>query len=500
MSLIRRGLESRAAANTFTQTYNPLNTLYGQTSLLSSAGERVDEVTALGVASVLSCVSLLADSVATMPLRATTLRPDGTRAAVKLPVVLADPDPTTTTRFELVHSTMASLALHGNAYLFISRDARGFPVGLTPLHPYQMNVLANKDGTGRMYLHLGNHIPNEDLLHIRWFTPPQSLVGISPLLQQRTVVGLAIAMDRYLSQWYGEGGTPSGVLETEKPLTREAAINLRESWEASQRKHRRPAVLSDGIKWRQVQTSAVDMEFNTTRDAIVTEVGRIFRIPSHLLNVKGDGQTYTNVEQASINFLTYTLQPWITRLEIAFSTLLPPDIDVHFDANSLLRLDAMTRVRVNQVAIMSGTRTPNEVRVAEGMEPYEGGDKFVQVLPGAPVNPNEISGGEDPTTPQPTRESIMEQVESASQLVGAGFDPSDVLEVVGLPQLRTAPKTEPLPEPDPTELLDGISARIGEAIRNIPAPIVNVTVPPTEPRRKRVTRDEDGNITAIVEE
>ena len=395
MSIIRRGVETRAAANTFTQTYNPLNTLYGQTSLWSSAGERVDEVTALGIASVLSCVSLLADSVATMPLRCSVMQANGVRQPVPVPDVLADPDPASTNRFELIHSTMVSLALHGNAYILIARDGSGKPVGLTPLHPYQMNVMANKDGSGRLYLHLGHDIPTEDMLHIRWFTPPQSLVGISPLLQQRTIMGLALATDRYLAQWYGEGATPSGVLQSDKPVTSEQARLLRETWEGSQRKHRRPAVLSDGLKWQPITVSAVDMDFNNTADAIRAEVGRIFRVPSHLLNIKGDGQTYQNVEAASLNFLVHTLQPWITRLEIAFSKILPYGVDVEFDPSSLLRLDATTRARIDQTKVMTGTRTPNEIRLAEGLEPYVGGDKFVQVLPGAPVDPVAASAGTD---------------------------------------------------------------------------------------------------------
>ena len=403
MSFLRRGLESRAAARTFTQTHNPLNTLYAQHGLMSSAGERVDEITALGISSVLSSVSLLADSVAAMPLRCTVDQRDGQPTPAPVPEVLADPDPIESSRFELIHSAMTSLALHGNAYLLVSRDL-GKPVGLTPLHPYQMNVLANDKGTGRTYLHLGQEIPREDMLHVRWFTPPQSLVGVSPLLQQRTTFGLAIAMDRYLAQWYGEGGTPSGVLESDRPVTSEQARLLRETWENSQRKQRRPAVLSDGLKWRPVQTSAVDMEFNESRNATIADVARVFRIPPHLLNVKGDGQTYQNVEAASLNFLTYTLQPWLVRLETAFSAILPPGVNVSFDPSSLLRLDAMTKARVQLTQIQSGTRSPNEARALDGLPGYDGGDDFVQALPGAPMDSSAQSVGvdTDPTTPVPT--------------------------------------------------------------------------------------------------
>lgn len=386
MSFIRRGIETRAGVNYYSQSYNPLNLLYGQTSLWSSAGERVDEVTSLSIASVLSCVSLLADSVATMPLKCTVRKPDGGIDVVPTPEFLVNPDPANTNKFEYVHSTMISLALHGNAYTLISRDRSGNAIGLLPLHPYQVNVLADDKFNGRKYLFLGNEIPREDMLHIRWFTPPQSLVGISPILQQRTMLGLALAMDRYLAQWYGEGGTPSGVLETEAPLTAEAAKNLRDTWESTTRKRRRPSVLSHGLKWRPVQTSAVDMEFNATRDAVVAEIGRIFRIPPHMLGVKGDGMTYQNVEAASLNFLIHTLQPWLTRLEIAFSTLIPdPNVNVHFDPAVLLRLDALTKARVELTRIQSGTLTANEARIDDGRSPYQGGDQFFAALPGAPI-------------------------------------------------------------------------------------------------------------------
>jgi HK97 family phage portal protein len=384
MSLIRRGVEARAGYPAYNAMVNPVNMLYGNISMWSTAGERVDEVTALGIASVLSAVTLLADSVATMPLKCYRQVPGGEREYVPVPAILQDPDPDESNTFELKHTIVSTLALHGNSYTHVERDSRGHEVGLTPLHPYQMNVLPSKDYSGRTFLHLGREIPREDLIVIRWFTPPQSLVGISPLTMQRTMFGLALAMDKYLAQWYGEGGTPSGVLETDRQLTTEAAKNLRETWESSQRKRRRPAVLSDGLKWRPVQTSAVDMEFAATRDAIIAEVARIFRIPAHLLNVKSDGQTYQNVEQASINYLTYTLAPWLTRLETAFSQFLPPDVNVEFDTSTLLRLDATTKATVDKIKIETGVRSPNEARASDGQAPYEGGDAFVKPSKAAP--------------------------------------------------------------------------------------------------------------------
>jgi HK97 family phage portal protein len=230
------------------------------------------------------------------------------------------------------------------------------------------------------------------MLHLRWFTPPQSLVGISPLNQTRNLVGLAIAMDRHLAQFYGEGGTPSSVLETDQKLTLDQARVIQGTWEATHRRHRKPAVLSDGLKWRPITTSAADQQMIQTREQLIRDIARVFRIPSHLIMASGDNQTYQNVEQASLNFLTHTIAPWLRRIEIAMSKILDPGVDVAFDTSVLLRVDALTRAKVNELNIKMGARTPNEVRQIEGMEPYDGGDTFNQALQG-----NVLAGGQLPS-------------------------------------------------------------------------------------------------------
>lgn len=381
MSLLRRAA-STGRYPQFNNYVSPLSQLYGQTSMTSAAGERIDEFTALGVSSVLGAVSLLADSVASMSLRCFIIDKDGKRTMKPMPSVLADPDPESNT-YELIHQIVASMALHGNAYIKIDRDRRGEMIALIPLHPYQMQVMPSGDQTGRIYLHLGNDIAREDIIHLRWFTPPQSLVGISPLNQARNLVGLSIAMDRHLAQFYGEGGTPSSVLETDQKLTLDQARIIQGTWEATHRRHRRPAVLSDGLKWRPITTSAADNDMIATREQLIRDIARIFRIPDHLIGAMGGSQTYQNVEQASINFLTHTIAPYLRRIEIGMSKILPTGTDVAFDTSSILRVDALTRSRVNMINVQMGARTPNEVRQIEGLEPFDGGDVFHQSLMGS---------------------------------------------------------------------------------------------------------------------
>jgi HK97 family phage portal protein len=388
MSLIARAARPGKVAQ-FNQYGTPVTAVYGNTSVMSSAGERVDEYTALGVTTVLACSNLLADSVASMPLRTFRYSPAG-RTEVDLPDVLRKPDVDMTT-FDFVHQVMASATLHGNAYIEIVRDRMGNPGQLICVHPYQMQVLPSADQTRRRYLHLGTEIANEDMIHLRWFTPPQSLVGVSPINQQRTIVGLGLAMDRHLAQWYGDGGTPSSVLETDGKLSPDAAQVLRDTWEDTHRRRRRPAVLTDGLKWKPISASAADMELIATREALVAEIARIFKVPPHMLGIKGDGQTYANVEQAGLNFLTYTLLPWMRRIEDALSRVLPDGLNCSFDTSAMLRADSLQRYQLYKLAISAGVMNPNEARSIEGFDPYDGGDAFIQAFQGTA-----LAGGELP--------------------------------------------------------------------------------------------------------
>jgi len=343
-------------------------------------GEPVNSETSLEVAAVLACTSLLADSVAALPMRAVRYVGDRTEQ-LPTPTWITNPGDTIT-GYELIHMIVSSLALHGNAYVFIEYR-RGAPYTLTPLHPDNVNVTITAGK--RTYSVAGVPVPADQMMHLRWFTPPQAAKGISPIHTQRTTIGLSLAMDRHLAQWYGEGGTPSSVLEIDGEMTVEAAKVLQATWESQHKRRRKPAVLSGGLKWKPISASAADMELNATREAQVAEIARIFRVPAHMIGAKGSSQTYQNIEQAGVQFVTYTLLPWLRRIEEAFSNLATRPTYLRFDTSEFLRADTINRYRAHQVGISSGFLTPNEARAVEGLEPYEGGDEFVMALPGAPM-------------------------------------------------------------------------------------------------------------------
>jgi HK97 family phage portal protein len=132
------------------------------------------------------------------------------------------------------------------------------------------------------------------------------------------------------------------------------------------------------------------------REAIVRDIARAYRIPLNMINASGgDSQTYQNVEQAGINFVRYTLLPFMRRIEDSISEMLPLTQRVRFNSSEFERADLTTRVKAQQIQIMSGTLTPNEAREQENREPYEGGDQFILGVAGAPMAG--VTGGDLPT-------------------------------------------------------------------------------------------------------
>lgn len=353
------------------------------------SGETVTETSALGVAAVFSAVSLLADSVASLPLEVFDVT-GGRMEPVASPAWIAKPS-NTTTGYELLHGMVSMMALHGNAYAVVTRNNRYDTLGLIPVHPTSMTVMA-PDGLNRQYYAKGSLVDPTTVLHLRWFTPPQFLTGVSPLEEHKTTFGLAMAVQRHLAQFYANGSIPGSVLETDANLTVEQAQVLRDTWENTHTRQRRPAVLTQGLKWRAISSSAGEMELNATREHQVNEVARVFRIPPHMIGGKGDSQTYANVESQNLAFLQHTLRPWLVRIEQAVTELLPNGQVARFNVDDLLRADQLTRYRAHQLGIMSGILTPNEARLVEHRAPYASGDEFVMALPGAPMaTPNEDS-------------------------------------------------------------------------------------------------------------
>ena len=373
--------------------------------LRNYSGEEVNEQSALGISTVFSAVSLLADSIALLPMK--TLRYDRQKVILtEKPKFLEKPNVAQDiSMFSLVHQTISTLAMHGNAFILVDRDRQGRPIQLTPIHPEKVKVemLNGKKVFMLMTKHgqYDRRITTYNMLHLIWYQYPGQLTGISPLRANGNTYGLALAMERHLSQFYGQGGTPSSVLETDRDLTSEQASILKDTWLGNHNRNRKPAVLTGGLKWKAISAAAGD-ELIAAREQITHEIARGFRIPAHLLLAKDGSNVYSNLESNGLAFIRHTLLPWIRRIEDSFTTLIPGKQFVRLDTDEYARGDQLSRVRSFQVAISSGMMTPNEARAKLDLEPYEGGDKFYIGLQGALIDPTLPPQGideHDPTNP-----------------------------------------------------------------------------------------------------
>lgn len=359
------------------------------------SGEAVDDKNAFTVTALTAAVTLLADCISTMPLQVHRERV-GRFERLPTPSWLSRPN-VDQTLFEFVHQTVVSLMVHGVAFVYAPRNGATV-VELRNLPPQSVNVrqAPNEDPE---YVINKTVFTKEDIIQINLLRLPGQLVGVAPLDLLRQTLGTSIAIDRFLSGFYGEGATPSSVLETDDNLTPEAAQILRDTWLDSHYKSRKPAVLSGGLKWKPIQASASDMDTMAFRESIVRDIARVYRIPLHLmLGTGGDSQTYQNIESAGSSFVKFTLLPIMRRIEDAVSELLPGQQRARFNADEFQRADLKTRVDAERIQIQSGTLSPNEARELEGREPYVGGDKFFLAIPGAPP-----ITGTDALPPEPVK-------------------------------------------------------------------------------------------------
>ena len=445
------------------------------------SGEIVTEITAVAHSAVLASVTILADSIASMPVELVRTRA-GRIEKLPTPSVLQQPNDHQN-MFEFVHQTMLTLALHGNAYIYAPKGSDGLPVEMRNIHPHAVKGIAITD-TGEMIYDLGKvQYSSKDVRAIHWAILPNQLRGISPLETMRNTVGMGLAMDRFLAQFYGEGATPSSVLETDGALTIEQSRQIRDNWMESHYKHRKPAVLQGGLKWRSITTSAADMQMLEHKESIIRDIARVYRIPLHLIiGSGGDSQTYQNIEALGSAFFKYTLLGWVRRLESAFSEMLPRPQSVRFNPEEFLRADLMTRVNAQQKQIMSGTMTPNEAREIENREPYEGGDQFVLGVAGTVVAG--VEGGDLPTIGIDAIPPERSFRDAQPQSLIINETPQDIS--INMPQQRVK--------------VDSPIVNLKPQTINIPETVVNVTMPEAKMVRRSVERDSDGRIISITEQ
>lgn len=360
----------------------------------SISGKSVDETTALQISAVFACCKILAESVACLPLHVYKREGDSKTLATEhqLYYLLHDAPNDEMTAYSFKETTMMNLLTSGNSYSHIRFGNRGVISGLYPLKSSRMTV--KRDDNNRLvYTYQPSTGENEhmktpteitfrrhEILHI----PALGFDGIngySPIAMARNAIGVAMACEEYGAKFFENGARPSGILKV--PHVLKDPQKLSESWQAAYggENSGKTAVLEEGVEYQQLSVNQNDAQFLETRKFQIAEIARIFRVPLHMIN-ELDRATFSNITQQSLEFITYTLTPWLVRLEQGFNKALFNEEDrgkyfVKFNVDGFLRGDYETRMRGYQTALQSGILSVNEVRELEDLNSIpadEGGD------------------------------------------------------------------------------------------------------------------------------
>ena len=364
----------------------------------STSGKRVNERSAMQMTAVYSCVRILSEAVASLPLHFYKYGENGSKVkAVDHPLYMLlhdEPNPEMTS-FVFRETLMTHLLLWGNAYAQIIRNGKGEIIALYPLMPDRMKV--DRDEHGRLYYEYqvsSDDAPTNKGATVK-LTPDEvmhipglgfdGLVGYSPIAMAKNAIGLAIAAEEYGSKFYANGAAPSGVLE--HPGTLKDPSKVRDSWSqtfgGSANSHK-VAVLEEGMKYTPISISPNEAQFLETRKFQIDEIARIFRVPPHMV---GDLEksSFSNIEQQSLEFVKYTLDPWVSRWEqnMARSLLTAEEKQnyfIKFNVDGLLRGDYQSRMNGYATARPNGWMSANDIRELENLDriPAElGGDLYL---------------------------------------------------------------------------------------------------------------------------
>jgi len=364
----------------------------------TSSGKAVNERSAMQTTAVYACVRVLAETVASLPLHLYQYTDNDSKERVAdhpLYYLLHDEPNPEMTSFVFRETLMAHLLLWGNAYAQVIRDGRGRVLALYPLLPSKMEV-SRAPGGELVYTYRRDfgesrntesrtiNLRRDEVLHIPGLGF-DGLIGYSPIAMAKNAIGMALATEEYGAAFFANGAQPGGVLQ--HPGVIKDAQRVKDSWNAAYQgsgNAQRVAVLEEGMKFQSIGIPPEQAQFLQTRKFQINEIARIFRVPLHMV---GDLEraSFSNIEQQSLEFVKYTLDPWVVRWEQALqqSLILPgekPGLFVKFNLDGLLRGDYKSRMEGYSTARQNGWMSANDIRELEDMNRIsaeEGGDLYL---------------------------------------------------------------------------------------------------------------------------
>lgn len=374
MSLFRPAKNAPERRDLLSSAWIPRNSDgYGNHS-----GRIVTTDTALRLGAVYACVGLIADALSTTPIDVYRKSPDGQRVPLDTPPLLRTPSGSMVL-VEWLFPFFSSLLLRGNTFGYKDNfDELGYPREVLLIHPYDASVTRrSRYDPEVVYRFNGAEVPPERVLHVKGFTLPGDLLGLSPIAYHAQMIGMGLAASDFGAQFYVNGGQPTAVLQSDMPVNKEQADILKERVLSVIRGKREPIVLGGGAKWTPISVPPAESQFLETMRYSVNDVARIFHVPAEKIGgtVEGGTVTYANREANVIEFQTDALLPNAVRFEQHISRLLPNRQYAKFNMDAAIRVDLKTRYEAHQIGIQSKFLLPDEARELEDRLPLTAAQK-----------------------------------------------------------------------------------------------------------------------------
>lgn len=397
---------------------------------LSSTNINADTV--FQVNAVFSAVSLISDTISTLPIDV-YVRRDGARFPFRPKPAWIDRPDVDLPREAFYSQVLTSLLLEGNAFIRVLSNPRGEVVSLMTLNPMDVDVKRTKAGDIRFTVE-GEDRPltTEEVIFIPDLVRPGKVRGVSRVKALRENLGLAKALESFAATFFGQGTNMNGIIEYPGTLTSEQASQLTEAFSANHRgwrKGHKTGVLTGGATWKSVQSEPDKAQAIEARRFAVEDIARAFGVPGSLMGIPGS-MSYASVEQTNLAFITHTLRPLVAKIEGALTPLMArtpggENAFVRFNLDGLARADLSTRMTAYSTGLQAGFLTVNDVRRLEDLRPVDDEAADTVRVPLANVSIDESHVAAD-----------AQKVTMAQQLITAGFQPSSVLDALGLPPIQ----------------------------------------------------------------
>ena len=369
--------------------------IYNTSMQGTTSGQIVSKESALRLSTVWSCVRVISETIASLPISLYEKDENNKRVMLTsnpLHTLVGEQPSSLYNSFSFFEKSLIDLCLDGNFYAYIERNNGGLPTQLIPIQCEDVDVYVSPDGREVYYeitqnetipYPISGKVSSNDMIHIKGLTT-DGIVGKSPIQSAAESIGVSLSIEDFAGSFFKNGASVGGILKHPGSLKPETAQRLRASWNQTYSgsvNAGKTAILEEGMDFVPRMIPNNQAQFLETRQYQVSDICRVFRVPNHMVNDL-TRSTYSNIEAQQIDFVVHTITPWIKRIEAALNQKLIPynqkgNQYFKFNLTALLRGDSKSRADYYRTLVNIGALSPDEVRQFEDLNSMGGASEDV---------------------------------------------------------------------------------------------------------------------------